>query len=591
MSASPPPTSRQLRAGHPGVVVLAHPECPPEVVAEADFAGSTAAMADYVDARAAGPRRADDRMLDERQHRRAQSRHRLRAALQSLSAHEAHHAAQDPPRARDHAARSDDRSGRRRGRPPRRRAHAGGPLGEAAHADPASRLRRLPRHHRRRPCRADDRAAAGAAARHPAGQGAIVRGSGLGLGPGRHRRRRGRGRPAGPARRRHLGGRRRPQRSGRRQPHRRGGAGGHHRAGAPRRGVRPRSGRPPGARPGGSARPPPHRPCRGRRHGGRDHARPGRRGAGHALDHGDRGAGSPPPAGRRPRHCRRAGGGPVRRLPAAEPPGRAGDRRAGRALRPHHQPAGRHRPGAGAGRAGRRGAGRHGVRAVPSDRARCRARSHAAGQRGRARRGRGAGRRDRRALHGGPRPRRARAARRRLARGGGAHRGRPSRLPRCPAGARRGLRKTFPRHHRALPGRRHRSRAPADPGASGGALPHGRHRRGRRGPQHDRGPVGLRRGGGKRPARRQSAGQQFAARGGGHGERGGRQHRRHRAGAAAGSTAGRSAAGAGRDGPARPDQRDAGRRARPRRPASGRSGICSRSPSRAAVRPIRRWSP
>ncbi len=39
---------RQLRSGHPGVVVLAHPECPPEVVAEADFAGSTAAMADYV---------------------------------------------------------------------------------------------------------------------------------------------------------------------------------------------------------------------------------------------------------------------------------------------------------------------------------------------------------------------------------------------------------------------------------------------------------------------------------------------------------------------------------------------------------------
>jgi len=41
----------QLRAQHPGVVVLAHPECPPEVVAEADFAGSTAAMADYVGAR------------------------------------------------------------------------------------------------------------------------------------------------------------------------------------------------------------------------------------------------------------------------------------------------------------------------------------------------------------------------------------------------------------------------------------------------------------------------------------------------------------------------------------------------------------
>lgn len=39
---------QQLRAGHPGVVVLAHPECPPDVVAVADFAGSTAAMIDYV---------------------------------------------------------------------------------------------------------------------------------------------------------------------------------------------------------------------------------------------------------------------------------------------------------------------------------------------------------------------------------------------------------------------------------------------------------------------------------------------------------------------------------------------------------------
>jgi quinolinate synthase len=42
---------RGLRAQHPGVLVLAHPECPPEVVAEADFAGSTAAMAHYVDDR------------------------------------------------------------------------------------------------------------------------------------------------------------------------------------------------------------------------------------------------------------------------------------------------------------------------------------------------------------------------------------------------------------------------------------------------------------------------------------------------------------------------------------------------------------
>ncbi len=44
----------QLRADHPGVVVLAHPECPPDVVDAADFAGSTAAMADYVATRRPG---------------------------------------------------------------------------------------------------------------------------------------------------------------------------------------------------------------------------------------------------------------------------------------------------------------------------------------------------------------------------------------------------------------------------------------------------------------------------------------------------------------------------------------------------------
>jgi len=37
-----------LRQSHPGVIVLAHPECPREVVEAADFAGSTAAMVGYV---------------------------------------------------------------------------------------------------------------------------------------------------------------------------------------------------------------------------------------------------------------------------------------------------------------------------------------------------------------------------------------------------------------------------------------------------------------------------------------------------------------------------------------------------------------
>lgn len=38
----------ELREAHPGIVVLAHPECPPEVIDASDFAGSTADMIAYV---------------------------------------------------------------------------------------------------------------------------------------------------------------------------------------------------------------------------------------------------------------------------------------------------------------------------------------------------------------------------------------------------------------------------------------------------------------------------------------------------------------------------------------------------------------
>lgn len=41
----------QLREAHPGVMILAHPECPPDVLEAADYAGSTAALANYVSER------------------------------------------------------------------------------------------------------------------------------------------------------------------------------------------------------------------------------------------------------------------------------------------------------------------------------------------------------------------------------------------------------------------------------------------------------------------------------------------------------------------------------------------------------------
>jgi quinolinate synthase len=40
---------RAVRAQFPDVVILAHPECSPEVTAAADFSGSTSAMIKYVE--------------------------------------------------------------------------------------------------------------------------------------------------------------------------------------------------------------------------------------------------------------------------------------------------------------------------------------------------------------------------------------------------------------------------------------------------------------------------------------------------------------------------------------------------------------
>ncbi|MBN05924.1 MAG: quinolinate synthase [Ponticaulis sp.] len=40
-----------LRDAHPGVLILAHPECPPDVLEASDFAGSTSALSNYVSER------------------------------------------------------------------------------------------------------------------------------------------------------------------------------------------------------------------------------------------------------------------------------------------------------------------------------------------------------------------------------------------------------------------------------------------------------------------------------------------------------------------------------------------------------------
>ncbi len=58
----------QLREDYPGVVILAHPECAPEVVQASDFSGSTAAIADYVAKKRPERVAAAHRMFDERQY-------------------------------------------------------------------------------------------------------------------------------------------------------------------------------------------------------------------------------------------------------------------------------------------------------------------------------------------------------------------------------------------------------------------------------------------------------------------------------------------------------------------------------------------
>ena len=109
---------RSYREGHDDIVIIAHPECPQDVLDEADFVGSTSAMIGYV-----GDRRAEEggdghRVLDERQRRRGASGGRVHPSVQPLPAHEADHPAEDPSLTRDHDRRGDGRSRSRRARAP-----------------------------------------------------------------------------------------------------------------------------------------------------------------------------------------------------------------------------------------------------------------------------------------------------------------------------------------------------------------------------------------------------------------------------------------------------------------------------------------
>ncbi len=44
-----PEELRTMRSDNPGLKIIAHPECPPDVISEADFAGSTAAMIGWIE--------------------------------------------------------------------------------------------------------------------------------------------------------------------------------------------------------------------------------------------------------------------------------------------------------------------------------------------------------------------------------------------------------------------------------------------------------------------------------------------------------------------------------------------------------------
>ncbi len=87
---------REYREANPGIQILAHPECPPDVHRRGRLHRLDRQDDQLGAEEPPGARAARHRMLDGVQHRGGGAGHRFHPAVQSLPAHEAHHAAEDP---------------------------------------------------------------------------------------------------------------------------------------------------------------------------------------------------------------------------------------------------------------------------------------------------------------------------------------------------------------------------------------------------------------------------------------------------------------------------------------------------------------
>ena len=119
---------REYRRQHPGIAVLAHPECPPDVL-EAGLRGLDLGPDPAPGGPPAVPGGAHHRVLDERQRGGRVSRDRVHSSLQPVPAHEEDHPAEHPAGPPGDGAPGGGRPRRGRSGPRRRGADAGGGAG------------------------------------------------------------------------------------------------------------------------------------------------------------------------------------------------------------------------------------------------------------------------------------------------------------------------------------------------------------------------------------------------------------------------------------------------------------------------------